>query len=379
MKKPGFLLGILALWLLWACQSAQPKSIDDFIVVSAVGDTRQEAVNSAYRKILEQGLGVLVSGSSLSVDAEARDNMISTATEGFVHSFEVIEVQGQPPADEYWEILARGKVSEKAVQDSLAEYSRQFRPRLMAIFNEQIGGQQSKVGNTYAELKFISIFKEFPFVDQEQFKRVMARESGQVVNAYGSPSALNRALQVAAEMNAEILVIGTVESKQSQTGLRGSTLKPVHSTVRLKLINVGTAQIWAARSEEAAIPSLQIEQGAVQSIEKALKTMQPYLLSQIETRVRAGNTIRVTINNISYDDYTDRDIVRILSQIAGVNTVRDRGNASGGKGVVLEVEARMTGPALYKQMRLIRDRLQLDFESQAVQSNSIIIRVTGLK
>lgn len=361
-----------------SCVSSQPKSINDYIVVEAIGETKQEAINSAYRKILEQGLGVLVSSGSITVDAESRQNMISTASEGFVHSFEILGINSKPPGSDVWEITARGKVSQKAVGNALEEFSRQFRPRLMSIFNEKLGNKKSRPGNTHAELTFVSIFNEFPFVDQEQFKRVMAKESGRVVNAYGSKSALNRALKVAAEMDAEVLVIGTIEAVQSKTGLRGSSLKPVHTTIRLKMINVGTAQIWAARTEEATVPSLDFKQGAVQAIEMALKKMHPYLLAQIEKRVKAGNTIRVTLGGMDYDAFADRDIVRVLSNIAGVNTVRQRGTSSGSKSVVLEVEARMTGPQLYKKMRIVRDQMQIDFKSNSIKGNNIQLQITKL-
>ena len=349
---------------------------DAFITVIAVGNTEQEARNAAMQAIVEQGLGSIVQASSMSVDAQARQHIVSTAQEGYVSDFEVLDVLKRRPPDAYWQIRARGRVSEVAVRGALETYLNRYRPRLMLVFAESIEQTAAEPGRAVSDVAFVQTFSEFPYVDQDQLRTILGRERN-LLSAHDNDQALRRALQVAAELSAEVLVVGRTEVRRG-TRIANSNLTPMHATVRVKLVNVGSGAIISASSTEATQPHLDAAQGSQQAIRLAMDRMRSELIAQVERSFSRGNTIRVTFENISYDAFIDNEIESALSNLGGVNTVRVRGTSPGSTNIEVEVEARLTGSELYTRMRAARDTMNIDFQAVNVRDNTVQVRVTRI-
>lgn len=371
LLKPAILLAITIQLLCTGGQKTQEKTIDgSYIHVNAVGSTLETAEIRAQKLIIEKGLGSYINSIDIVVDAQMQASVINSTTEGFIYDFAILEKQHKK---DRWEIQARGRVSQKAVGNALLQAYNAFgKPRLMLLLTEKIQDETPKPDNSISEYALVSQFKDFTFVDRRQLQRLLRQENGLAVAAYTDPAAHEKALQVAADLNAEILLVGETEISVGKAIIED--LHPVHAVVRIKIINVGTAQILAAEESTGTHPHIDLRQGAQKAIGKAVKSIHPKILAQIETKWTPGITVRVVFENISYDEFLDRGVLDAMQLLPGVNVVHDRGVQENGR-IVLEVTALMNGNRLYRQMRDVQKKLGLTFRSRVVQNNRVHVTV----
>jgi hypothetical protein len=345
------------------------------VLVMATGATLNEAKNEAKRAIIEQGVGSIAKSRSISVDARSMYVMTTSRTEGFVSNFQVDKILSKPPASQYWEIQASGTADENAIGDSLKNLMENAgKPRVLVIFAEKVGGVAVSPGDTVTENQIVANFPEFSFIDREQYMRILAQERGGIIHAYGNPKAYDQAMALAAELDAEILIIG--ETNVVSAGKVGKTImESYQADIKLKMINVGTAEIIGAQTGHGAHPHINPESGANEAIKKAIADLQPSVVSQVSQKWKPGVKIRLTIEGLDYDSFVDNEIVQKINNISGINGVYERSSGNGTGPIIIEVESFFYGPALYQKLRSIKDLLGFDFSQIHVSGNRLNIKV----
>ena len=338
--------------------------------MTAYGESLPEAEARAKKLILERGLGSYVKSQDIILDAQLKDSILTSSASGYVFDFQVLD---KLESDGVWEIRAFGKVDARALGDAFQErYKDIGKPRLMMVFEERLADEASPPGRSLTENALAGKWKEFEFVDKAQLERILAHEG--LAGSYDNPGREKRVLSLAAEMNAEILVLGRTEVRVGKSIVEN--LHPMHATVSVRIVDVGSARVLASENGIGTYPHIDKRQGAKLAIYRAVDDIADILLKQIETKLRSGRTIRVVFESIDYDDFVDRDILRLVRNLPLVNEVRDRGPSVGSGLVELEVVAFTDGATLYRHLRSLQDDLGLRFKASEVRNNRVHVVVS---
>ncbi|TGK14228.1 hypothetical protein [Leptospira stimsonii] len=357
------------------CFSLQNANVerDKVIYVQNVqGINLDDLELNAKRKILENGLGELIEGSSQTIDGRIQEMITDSSTEGFVTEFAFVgDIRKK---GNLVEADAKGRVNRKAVEDALKERYRDLgKPKFLMIIDEKILGKSNGHSfGTISENTIVKKFAEFDFLDKNQFSRILEKEGGKTIEVYGNQSFEGKAINAAAEMEAQILLVGQVEVKDAGE-LEGSGIHSYQAILRFKIFDVNTARIIAADNTNGAIPHVSAETGTQEAIRKAVEKAYPKIRDQISSKWKAGNLIRVKLEGISYDDYVDKDVKGLIRSIKGVNGVSEVASGNKNRMIVLEVEALFSGSVLYQKMRERKNDFGFDFTQKEVKSSSLHI------
>ncbi|MCB1176300.1 MAG: hypothetical protein KDK36_01865 [Leptospiraceae bacterium] len=346
-----------------------------YYVKNVIGINEDDAELNAKRKILEMGLGDMVLGQSVVEDGESKRKIINSSVKGLVIGYEQIGPTRKKPGGIH-EIDAKGKVSEHAVKNALKELLKTVgNPRVLMLIDETILDKLSTPGQTIAENEIAATYKEFQFLDKAQFMRIIAKEGGKTVGVYGDSSLEDKALQAAAEMGAEILLIGKIDTRNGGEISGSEGLYSIQSTTRLKFVSVGSAQIIASDNASGTYPHISPESGAIESIKKAVKKSYGKVKDQVLTRWSEGSTIRVVFEGINYDDFIDKNVEQNIRDIRGVNSVSVKNSSNSNNLIEVEVTARMSGNMLYRKMRERRSDFGFQFTQKEARPGNLYIIV----
>ena len=360
---------------LFSCASTSTRDSEGYIYVYNVeGVNKDDLELNAKRKILENGLGDLIEGSSQAIDGQLKEKIINSSVEGFVTNY--TQIGDIRKKGIMFEIDAKGKVNKKAVGDALKERYRDIgKPSFLMLIDEKVFGKPtSGAAVTITENAIASKFTEFDFLDRNQFTRILAKEGGKPIGVYGNPSNEEKVLAAAAEMEAQILLVGQTDVV-SAGEIEGSGLKSFQAVLKFKIFDVNSARILAADNASGAYPHINPDTGAQEAISKAVDKAYPKIRDQVASKWKPGTIVRLKIEGLSYDEFIDKDVRTVLRNIKGVNGVNDKSSGNVNNMIIVEVEALFNGNALYQKMRDRKSDFGFDFSSKEVKPSTIHIVV----
>ncbi|TGM11555.1 hypothetical protein EHQ81_17965 [Leptospira selangorensis] len=355
-----------------SCLSSVKDPKDEFVYVQNVqGKNEEELELNAKRKILENGLGEFVQGSSQVVSGKLKETIVNSSVEGFVLEYSKIGPT-RKLVNGILEIDAKGKVNQKAVQDALKErYKDIGKPKFLVFIEERILGKKNireKVGITENEI--IRVFSDFDFLDKKQFYRILFKEGKKEPSTFSEHSFEDKILSLASESEAEILLVGQTEVTDLGK-IEDTNLHSYQSVLRFKIFDVNTARIIAADNSSGVSPHINPNTGIQESIKRSVEKAYPKIKEQISDKWKPGNLIRIKMEGLSYNDYLDKDVLGIIRTIQGVNRVNQTSGSDRNDGIVLEIEALYNGGALYQKLRERKEDFGLEFSLKEVKSSYI--------
>jgi hypothetical protein len=355
------------------CVSSDKKGDGYVYVKNSKGINLEDAELNAKRDILAKGLGELVEGNTEVNSGQLVESMVASSVEGYVFDYSQLgkeRIEGPLTV-----IDARGKVDRGSLQSLIESLNTiQGKPNFLMIIDETIETRKSTT-TVATENAMVSNFPEFTFLDREQFRRLLAKEGGKTIGVYGDPSAEAKATEVAAQMDADILLIGQTTVKNAGPIL-DSGMNSFQASIKFKLISVGNAQIIAADNAGGGAPHIDADRGAGDAINKSLVSARPKILDQLKTKWKRGASIRLVIDGMSYDEFLDKDIGSKIRKFKGVNTLNDKGSGNSNNSLVIEIQANFNGTQLYRKMRERKEDLGINFTQKEVKPNTVRIQVT---
>jgi len=270
------------------------------------GPTKEAASRSARRAAIEQGIGQVITSTSVMENFMLKKDEVITRTEGFVKSFTVLsETQGPDGA---WETEIQAVVNKQGVKDVLASMCILVdaigRPRVAVLVQEKVLGEDHADGT--AEATLVTYFKDRCFEVVEPSEKLRATRAGQLGKAYQGDAAAASALGT--ELGAEMVVAGNVVAKEGDMSdnsyFKGTGMKQVSATVSLKVLDVNTREILATRNGNAPMVDPNPQTAAAKAIEKAVfKTldkegMSESLMKAWQSKANDGMLLRVQVRNI---------------------------------------------------------------------------------
>jgi len=336
------------------------------------GKARDEAINDAMRKAVEQGVGTFVSSESLVDKMVLVEDRIYSESRGFIESYKIIN---EKKDDGIYEITISAIVKMADLAKGLEAIglilNKKENPRVMVIVHsKETSGSLMPVameGNrsTENQLEKILLGKGFRLVDAAQTQRKKDLE-GLLLS--GDPS---RAAVLAKDFGAEILIDADVRRTfTEQRQIMGRSMRFFTNEIRLKALETDTAKILFSGYETKPASGEEALQPLESATNKLAKEMVAGILDQWRKDVYQAAAYTLNITKVSFSQLNT--LSAALKDLRGVSKVQTR--SFQGSTAALEVAFQGSATDLAGK---IGDFTGTKFEVTGVQANTIDLKPTG--
>lgn len=327
------------------------------IIGGDAAHARDDAIEDALRKGIEQVLGTMVESETLTENFQLIEDNIMTKTRGYVQNYEVLS-EGKRN-DQMYEATVRMILKTANIQDDLdgimTLMKRKNMPRLMVLIDEQNIGETPGYHLVTAELNTAEtalmnwfMAKGFRFVDQATVKQNLDQQRADAI-LQGNAA---QAAAVGKMVGAEVVITGKAVAKSNVTEAFGAQIRSQQATVAVRAIRTDTGDIIATAMGQGAHPHIDDVQGGVMAIQKACDKLAGPLMTQIlnqwQTEVSSGQTIVLNVQNVA--DYMQLNQFKnsLKYYVRGLETVNQRSFSDGY--AVLEVVMKGSGDDLAQRL-----------------------------
>ncbi len=278
------------------------------IVAGDVAHARDDAIEDAHRKALEQVVGLMIESETLVENYQVLEDNIFSKTQGYIQTYEVVK---EGKRDEMlYEVTLKALVKTSNLQSDLDGIATLMRrknmPRMMVMMDERnIGetpGQYAFAADmNTAESSLMEAFmaKNFRFVDRATIQRNLNKQKAAAI----LEGDVAQAASLGRTVGAEIILTGRAVAKSTEVEVYGTVQKSQQAAVTVKAIRTDTGDIIATSSGNGAYPHIDDIVGGTKAIEKACVKISDQLITQIldrwQTDVSSGGMITLTVNGIS--------------------------------------------------------------------------------
>ena len=308
------------------------------------GDTalaRDRATEDAKNKLVTKILGETISGTSIMKNYELVSSIVEAKSYGLVKDVEIIK-QWQEGNETF--ITIEGTIDQAALEDAIeATLERYGRPKFMVLIKETFEGENNFPGFTETEMILQEIMGNvgFEFVDTSQTQELISKEKRKMKKAMQGKISDDVQDLLLNDAGAEILIIGTAQTKDQSKALKAYGAKNMQSKsaiIRIKAIDIYTGKILSITSQNAPGVHIEADTASKKAIENALKkiigkidrdtekfTPGNFMAKIIEKFVKAATErqINLLITGLSYKEV--KKLKNNLSlRIRGVKKIRNQ-------------------------------------------------------
>ncbi|MBM9579001.1 hypothetical protein JWG45_17785 [Leptospira sp. 201903070] len=363
-----FILSFFISILLLTCSFQKRDFEPGFVEVEVEGNDLQDAERNAKLEMIRQVLGTEVVSHSYLLDSVFLGNMIESSEVGLVRRFRILKKEH---SKNRIFVKASGIVDETRLGESIEEqYKLLGKPRILLLASEKFGNEKESKFKTLLETKLISRYPAFDFVSvsPEEFKKwnIHLKDPKETET--------NPFLEFARKNGVELIWFADFVSKEGDLLAQGTELRSIFAYLDFKLLETASGKILVSGNLQGGKPAIHLRYGSEKALDQLLSEMKPSLLRQLAEKWKRGNTIRLTFENLSYDEYSKSELAHWIRNVRGVNSLNERGHDSQGR-MVIEVVALLNGGKLFTILKQMEDRLGFSFESQEIQSHFLILRI----
>jgi len=253
MKK--ILLAMLAFLLLGAVSALAD------VEATGEGPSKEQALATAMRRAVEQGVGTYIKSNTTVVDSQLVDDKILSHSKGYVTSYKILKEEKN---DEGFLVTIRAKVDGKSIKDDIDALTILRKsvgnPRILVAYSKKGEGAKVLKDKDFIQEIYNGIVesltdRQFRVVD----KSAAEKFSQQVADTHEIDVDLNKAAAYGLKFNAEYTLYYSVSGDIKE----GAVAKGVKLRIKTQLIDNTRSQV---------ITSKVIEQtGSGQTIENALE------------------------------------------------------------------------------------------------------------
>ena len=314
---------------------------------------REAALNNAFRRAIEQVIGVMVSSKTVVQDSALLNDKILSKSSGFIKTYRITSERFETDA---CRVGVRATVStvrlEKGLDDVGLVSRKLGKPRVAVIMTEQNIGNDgpsasladSAVNAGIAEsvLHDVLAKRGYNVVDRETLVAIARREGAYSASGAGVPTEV--ALQVAADGGAEVVIIGNAVAKAGVSAISGTNMRTSQANVSARVVDADTGHLMASHAATANAAHVNPTAGGAEAIKRASRELADNLNRQIvakwSRRVSGTRTARVVIKGVEFGDIARlRDLM--LERLNHVEKTEERSYRGG----VLTLDAEITGSA----------------------------------
>lgn len=336
------------------------------------GLARDQAVDDALRKAVEQALGTFIQASTLVENSMVVEDNILSWSNGYVRSYRIMQ-EGSPDMANY-EVtieavveLANLKNDWESVQNLIR---RMGNPRIMFMIEEQNIGQSTNrfdylsVDMNITETTLLDKFigNGFECVDPTTVRQNIEQDQAMAVLQGNT----QMASALAKKLGAEVVITGKAVAKVA-TGINLGGMKSCQANVTARVIKADVATVIATSSQHAAYPHIDEVTGGTEAIKRATNKMADELVDKITKKWKdefyQATTVKMVVYGFkSFDQLNNfKNTVKFL--VRGVKDIYSREV----KGDMAEMDVKITGNAN-----------QLARELEKKDLDRFQVKVTGL-
>jgi hypothetical protein len=315
-----------------------------------IGLARDQAIDDALRKAVEQTLGTFVQSSTLVENNMLVEDNILSWSNGYVRKHNVVR-EGKVDAQTY-EVTVQAEVEMANLRndwDGLQNLlNKMGNPRIMFMIDEQnIGDSRNRnhylsVDINITENTLLNKFLEngFECVDPATVRQNLQQDQAMAVLQGNT----KMAAAIAKKLGAEVVVTGKTIAKVA-TGFNLGGMKSCQANITARVIKADIATIIATGTAHAAHPHIDEVTGGTEAIKKATNKLSGELLNKITKKWKdefyKSTTVKVVVHGIkSFTQVNDfKNTMKYL--IRGVQDIYNRNIA----GSMAELDVKLTGNA----------------------------------
>lgn len=336
---------------------------------------RDNALNDALRKAVEQAVGTVISSETIVQNFEVINDSIYAKSQGYIQNYRIIN---ENVSDSLYRVTIRASVSLGTIKDDLQALgllmARKGMPRMMVLMAEQNVGQlhpsyywdaiDLSVSENVLQSSFLK--EGFTFVDR-------ASVEGELKNATmkGSDVGNRAAARIGKQVDAEVVIVGKAFAKAAGN-IAGTAMKSLQANITARAVRTDNGMVIATANEHAAAVHIDDITGGSEAIKKATEKLADSLKTQIiakwQSEVSSTGLVSLTVRQIkSYADFMKvKDALK--NEIRGIKNVYIRKMESG----VAKMDVEMEGSALTLADRLAVKKFQgFSLDITAVGQNSV--------
>ncbi|MCP4631698.1 MAG: hypothetical protein GY855_02135 [candidate division Zixibacteria bacterium] len=352
------------------------------VVAGDTGKARDDAINDALRKSVEQAMGTMISAESIVENSMLIQDNIYSKTQGYVKSFEIVSEGLSSNIPNVYEATITATVSEADIKSDLVALGilmqRKGLPRMMVMIEEHNLTHHDYIRDGYdlntAEQAIQEIFRDkgFRFVDQQTaFQNI--KKSSQSAAVRGDD---NAAAAIGNQSGAEVIITGKAISKKANVNASLGGMISIQANVNLRAIRTDNADIIGTAAKHAPQVHIDDVTGGVMSIQKATKAAAEELAGKIVATwsedLASGMRIEVTFHNVqSFSQLSDLKFV-LQDYVRNVKSVDQR--SFGGGTAVFDVETTSTAPDIAASLTE-KENPNFKFEILNVSPNKLELEI----
>jgi hypothetical protein len=328
------------------------------IVGNDVAHARDDAIEDALRKGVEDALGLIVKAETLVENFQLIEDNIYSKTQGYIQKYDIVS-EGKRN-EQLYEVTVKAVVKMTDLKDDYEGIKtlmhRKNMPRMMIMIEERNIGETPDFSHyieadmNTAELALTQAFMEkgFKFVDQATVKRNLDNEKAAAI----LEGDVNQAAILGKSVGAEIVLTGKALAKSTVIEAFGVQQRSQQATVTVKAIRTDTGDIIATGSGQGAYPHIDDVIGGTKAIQKACSKMSEDLITQIldrwQTDISSGATLTLKVKGVKDFDQLNKFKSALKYYVRGLQAVTQREWEEGYS--VLEVEMKGTSEDLAQRL-----------------------------
>jgi hypothetical protein len=358
---------VFIFFLFWAAPifGQQAQTITAEGVGAVIGGdraiARDQAINDALRKAVEQAVGTMVSSETMVQNFQTLNDRIYTQTQGYIQNYRILS---ENPGPNIHQVTIQAKVAlgnlEKDLQALGFLLGQVGKPRIMVLVAEQNIGKQSythwwghpgKAGADFniAENTIMERLREkgFDLVDPNaQMRNIKVPPALQVADLNDSG-----AVTLGRETDAEIVIVGKAMARAGGF-ISGTSMISAQANISLRAIQIDNARVLSAGSENAAAVHIDEVTAGSEALKKAsvkiCGKMMEDIIKNFQKRVGSFTTVQLTVFGLQGAEDLRKFRNSVLGQVRGIEGIQER-SFSGGA-VKMDLEVRGTAQSLSQEI-----------------------------
>ena len=315
---------------------------------------RDGALNDAFRRAIEQVVGVMVEAKTAVRDAVLLQDKIYSKSSGFIKSYKITTEIFESDA---CRISIKATVSRVRLEKGLDEVGllskKMGKPRVAVIMTEQNIGNDTPSGSlgdgavdagvAYSVLNKYFGKKGYNLVDRETLVALAKREG--TLSPTGAISSSDAAIQVAAGGGAEVVIIGQAIAKAGGSTLSDSKMRTSLANVSARVVDADTGELIASYSAKSRpVVNINPTAGGALAIESAsqelAEKLNKMIIAKWKQKVSGTRVVKLIIKDIEFSDIMKvRELIR--ERLMHVEETVERGYRDG----TLTLDTEVSGSA----------------------------------
>lgn len=307
------------------------------IVGGRKDQAREAALQNAFRRAVEQVVGVALESKTVVKDSELLNDKIFSKSHGFIKTYRIVDekVEGDAYRIMVFASVSRYKL-EQGLDDAGLLLKKLGKPRIAVVVLEQNSDGGQVPGGVVENHIIAGMGKRgYALVDRQ----AMLAVEHEAVRGQGDHT--DAVVRAAAAGGAEVVIVGQATAR-SASALSGTNLRPIQVTVTCRAVEVDSGELLATVTATQQALHVNPATASNEAFQKAAteltENLQRQMIAAWTKRLTGLRTLRMTVSAIPHADIR-RLQEALKEQMGQIETVHDRGY----QGQQLRLDLEVTG------------------------------------